>query len=259
MQGSQVPMGKKIIIPSAPFKNYQELEELAMKAKGEVKRIQIDVCDGKYVSSVSWPFTEFTNVDFEKLGDKSDFDSFLPFWENINYSADLMCENPEKYLQTIVAYGIDEIIIHFRSLQEQLPRQNLADFATHSKEGEFRAIVEKCKLYELNLILAVDVKTDLKEFMKFVQQNIQNINGFQVMGIEKIGFQGQLFVPKSLEIVKKLKKEFPEKLIYFDGGEDEETIPEIVDAGVDIFCVGHFLTKAENFEENLQIIKNLIR
>jgi hypothetical protein len=27
-----------------------------------------------------------------------------------------MIENPDKYLQTFIAYGVDEVVVHFRSL-----------------------------------------------------------------------------------------------------------------------------------------------
>lgn len=240
------------IIPSAPFKNYQELEDLAMKVKGELKRIQIDVCDGKFVPSVSWPFTEYSLGDFEKLGKKNDFDVYLPFWENINYSVDLMCENPQKYIETFVLYGIDEVVIHFRSIH--------TPGGVHTQET-FEKIEDICIKYQLDLILAVDEKTNLQEFIKFVDFNKNSIifSGFQVMGIEKIGFQNQEFDERSLEIVKTLKENFPTKEIYFDGGIDEDTIGEIHEAGVDAFCVGHFLTEADNFDENLQILKNLVR
>jgi pentose-5-phosphate-3-epimerase len=106
--------------------------------------------------------------------------------------------------------------------------------------------------------LAVDVQTDLNEFIKFAKENTENINAFQVMGIEKIGFQGQDFDVQSLVIVKKLKKEFPDMLVALDGGITDETIEEIGKAGVDIFCVGHFLTETADFEGNLHTLKQML-
>ncbi len=135
--------------------------------------------------------------------------------------------------------------MHFRSIEDNL--------------NVFSKIIDLAKNYELNLVLAVDVKTDFISFMEFAKENIENINAFQVMGIEKIGFQGQKFADESLGIVKKLKKTFPKKEIYFDGGEDEETVPKIKEAGVDVFCVGHYLTQAQDFEDNLRTLKELLR
>lgn len=233
------------IIPSAPFKNYTDIEALAEKVTSVLKRIQIDVCDGEFVKNTSWPFTEFSKNDFAAIGASDSVDVYLLHWENINYSADLMCLHPEKYIDSLVTYGIDEIIIHFRSIESNL--------------DVFADITEKAKNFDLNLCLAVDVKTDLEKFISFATENIENINTFQVMGIEKIGFQGQNFDERSLDIVKKLKQIFPDKRIMFDGGLNEETIESCVEAGVDIFCVGSYLTNTENFSENLQVVKNLIR
>ncbi len=234
------------IIPSAPFKNYEEIETLASKASGKVERIQIDICDGKYVPSTSWPFTEISKTDFEKMSQKNDLDVFLPDWENMNYSADLMVQSPERYIETLVAYGVDEIIIHFRSLEFD------------NVQEQFNKLSEVSKKFDLNFVLAVDIKTDFENFLDFAQKNSEQINSFQVMGIEKIGFQGQEFSKQSLEIVKTLKKNFPQKQVYFDGGINEETVKEIKDAGVDIFCVGSYLTKAIDFSLNLQTLKEFL-
>jgi pentose-5-phosphate-3-epimerase len=208
-----------------------------------VKRIQIDVCDGEYVVSLSWPFTEYQKNEFAKLGEKADFDVYLPDWEKMNYSVDLMVKSPEKYIQTFVAYGVDEVVVHFRSV---------------TSGDTWNKIFEQSKTFDLNLVVAVDMQTDVDEFLKFAQGNIENINAFQVMGIEKIGFQGQEFAEKSLEIVKALKKKFKTKKIYFDGGINAETIEEIHKSGVDVFCVGSFLTQSDDFSSDLKYLKELL-
>ncbi len=234
---------KDRIVPSNPFKSYEEIEEMAGKCRGELKRIQIDLCDGKYVGSVSWPFTSMTKLGFAQIGHDDKADVHLPLWESINYTADVMCEKPEGYIDSLIAYGFDEIILHFRSLDQK----------------SFHAIAEKAKFAELSLILAVDVQTNLEEFIVFAKENIERLDGFQVMGIEKIGFQKQSFTEKSLEIVKTLKEEFPGKKIMLDGGLSDKTITACRDAGVDQFCVGSYLSEAPNFLENLSTLKDLLR
>lgn len=236
---------KDRIIPSAPFKNYAEIEVLAHKVKGNLHRIQVDICDGEYVKSLSWPFTEKPKEEFASIGASDKYDLYLPLPDSLSYSADLMCVNPEKYIDSLVTYGIDEVLIHYRNIENDL--------------SIFAEIIEKSQNFELNLILAIDVQTDLNIFLDFAKKNIESINGFQVMGIEKIGFQGQEFAEESLDIVKTLKENFPNTKIYFDGGLNEDTIADCLDAGVDVFCIGSYLTKAQNFDENLQVVKNLLR
>jgi ribulose-phosphate 3-epimerase len=236
---------KEKIVPSAPFKNYEDLESLAMQADGAVKRIQIDVCDGKFVPSVSWPFTEYSKSDFEKLGKRDDFDVYLPLWENINYTVDMMVEHPEKYIETFAMYGVDEVIVHFLSLNDT--------------ERAFGIVSELCEKYELGLYIAVDVKSDIKKFLDFVQENLDKLKGVQVMGIENIGFQGQEFAPESLEIVSVLKEKFPDLKVLFDGGINEDTIENIRDAGVDVFCVGSYLTQADFFSDSLENLRHILK
>jgi pentose-5-phosphate-3-epimerase len=180
------------------------------------------------------------------LKDKPELDVYMPCWEDLNYTADLMCLNPEKYIETLVAYGFDEIIVHFRSLKDL---------------NQLEAILEMCEKYDLKLYLAVDMKSNFSEFMHTVQgvfnSRHPNFVGVQVMGIENIGQQHQDFVPETLEMVKKIKSESPDLKILFDGGITDENLLEIKNAGVDVFCIGHLLTDGD-FVDNLRFIKKLL-
>jgi len=222
------------IVPSAPFKGYQEIESLARKSVGKVSRIQIDMCDGHYVNSLSWPFTEY-GKNFKTVQG----DVYLPNWEDLEYTADLMVERPEQYIESCVEWGFDEIIIHFRSLNPE----------------NFLDISQKCQKYEMRLYLAIDKKTDFEQFLQFAKINRKQLTGFQVMGIENIGHQGQEFWEGSLSLVKSLKECFPEKTIMFDGGINEETFIEVAKAGVDIFCVGSYLTHSDYFADDLKFLQ----
>ncbi len=233
----------KSIIPSKPFKDYSDVEFLAVRAKGKVERIQVDICDGEYVKNVSWPFTETSKNDFANLYTKKELDVFMPELYDLNYTADLMCLNPEKYIETLVAYGFDEVIVHYRSL------------------WELKTLTAICEKFNLKLYFAIDVKTNILEFIEFIKVNLENMQdvfaGVQVMGIENIGVQGQEFNIRSLDIVRQVKAEFPNLKILFDGAINDETIEEIKNAGVDVFCVGSFLTEGD-FAEKLKYLKKNI-
>jgi pentose-5-phosphate-3-epimerase len=248
------------IVPSKPFENYADIEFLAAKAKGRVERIQVDICDGEYVKNVSWPFTEISKKNFltwSKTGIKENAglrDLYMPQQYDLNYTADLMCLNPENYIDTLVAYGFDEIIVHWRTIRENSEQQaKILDFATN---------------YILDLYIAVDVHTnteEVKDFFRKYAKNYIQFFGVQVMGIENIGLQGQGFDARSSEIVKEFRSFFDNELnkdlgiqqdyqILFDGGINEENLLEIKQLGVDVFCVGHLLTEGD-FVDNLKFIK----
>jgi pentose-5-phosphate-3-epimerase len=58
-------------------------------------------------------------------------------------------------------------------------------------------------------------------------------------------------------MVKKIKAEFPNLRILFDGGINDENLLDIKNAGVDVFCIGHLLTDGD-FVDNLRFIKKII-
>ncbi len=70
--------------------------------------------------------------------------------------------------------------------------------------------------------------------------------------------QGQEFAQESLEIVSVLKEKFPELKVLFDGGINEDTIENIRDAGVDVFCVGSYLTQSDFFSDSLESLKQIL-
>jgi pentose-5-phosphate-3-epimerase len=190
----------------------------------------------------------------------------MPEQYNLNYTADLMCLNPEQYFETLVHYGFDEIIIHVRSLN--IPPGPPSKGGESAQEQIVR-ILKTCEKYDLKLYLAIDMKTNFSEFTHMLQALLEtrssNLAGVQVMGIENIGLQGQEFKEEGLEIVRKikeLKSALPEGVqkefkILFDGGINEESLLEIKNAGVDVFCVGHLLTEGD-FVDNLKFIKKIL-
>lgn len=243
------------IIPSKPFKNYADIEALAAKAKGKVDRIQVDICDGEYVKNNSWPFTETAKNLFSDLYKKDELDIFMPEMYDISYTADLMCANPENYIETLVQYGFDQIIIHWRSIEGDSLKVN--------------KILEYAVNYSLDLYIAIDVKTDIEKVKSFFIEKSEFfpcLCGVQVMGIENIGLQGQEFDERSLDIVKHFREFFDTKMqnivkddfyILFDGGINEDNIDTIKDSGVNVFCVGHLLTEGD-FVENLKYLKKVL-
>lgn len=239
----------KNIVPSKPFKNFADIENLAAVAVNKVEKIQVDICDGEYVKNVSWPFTEISKNDFANLYKKKELDIFMPQMYDVSYTADLMCVNPQNYIETLVQYGFEDLIFHYGAL---MLNPNIQE--------EIVDIYGLCQKYDLKMFLAVKVNDDIDKFIKYAAhlKNINFIVGVQVMGIENIGLQGQKFDERSLDIVKRVSKEIKQGdenfQILFDGGINEETLEKVKEAGVDVFCVGHLLTDGD-FTNNLKYIK----
>lgn len=67
------------------------------------KLIQIDVCDGMYVSSITWTPDKNTN---------------LPKIDNIDYELDLMVLDTIKYIKIAADIGVCNVIIHSNNQEE---------------------------------------------------------------------------------------------------------------------------------------------
>jgi pentose-5-phosphate-3-epimerase len=99
------------IIPAIMPDDYEDLVAKAGLVKNKVDWVQIDVMDGKYTKSISWPYSSN-----EHFNDILNGDEGLPFWENINYELDLMVQDPESEALKWVNAGAGRIILHLKTL-----------------------------------------------------------------------------------------------------------------------------------------------
>src|SRR6185369_5235485 len=103
---------KMEIIPAILPKNFAEIEEKVSLIVGLSKNVQIDICDGKYVPSTTWPYWK-ADENFEKILKE---ERGMPEWEKINYEFDLMIENPtEDDARKWLSAGAEKIILHLES------------------------------------------------------------------------------------------------------------------------------------------------
>ena len=79
---------------------------------------------------------------------------------------------------------------------------------------------------------------------------LDRIDMVLVMTVEP-GFGGQKFMPAMMDKVRAIKERAPQMLIEVDGGVNDATIPQCVEAGVDICVAGTGVFRAENAEEAL--------
>ncbi len=189
---------------------------------GHCTLVQIDICDGVFTPKPTWPFVSGidTDLDFkglitEKMG--------LPHWEDIDVEIDLMCENPLQYVERFIRMGASKMIVHKDS---------------GSKE-EIKEVLELIQSFGVEAYLGV-AATQHVQGAQEISELLQVANGVQVMGVTP-GLQGQTFNPESIKTAHKLREEYPNLHIQIDGAENEETIPQFIDVGIDTFVVGSAL------------------
>lgn len=220
---------KKIeIIPAILPRDFSEINEKVELVKGFVKNIQIDICDGHFVPSFTWPYKKHDDT-FEKMLREEEG---LPDWQDIDYEFDLMVDHPEKVIDDWVAVGATRIILHAEA------------------KGDIASAV-KALLGRAEVGLAFNIETEV------VMPAGVDVSFIQLMGIDRVGFQGQDFDAKVIDKVKVVRKKYPNITISIDGGVSLETAPKLVAAGANRLVVGSAIFDSENPIDTVMKFKSL--
>lgn len=234
------------IIPAIMPKTFDELYDLASQVEGLVPLAQIDIMDGKFVASKSWPYDlgyPDRDEDFAALTRQEDG---LPFWETLDYEIDLMIAEPEKHLMEWAPLGASRLIVHAEAVQnwDQLLSLDIM-------QPEARRIGD-------DVVIAVGIAfnpdTDIGEYVDY----IEHFDFVQCMGIAKIGYQGQPYDEGVLEQINKIRRTFPNLPVSVDGGVSEKTAKELVQAGATRLIAGSAIFGAEDKEAAIGKLESIV-
>jgi len=232
------------IIPAILPKSYDELEKGIELAAGHVPVIQIDICDGGYVPSRTWPYLKGPGVEDMIFNDIVAQEKALPHWEEVDFEFDLMIKGVYEKIPDFISAGASRIIIHKASVDHEELENIVRDFGKHSEElGPF----------DVELGIALMPQDSVESIASIVDQ----IHFVQVMGVEKIGFQGQPASPYAVELVRTLRATYPNLVISVDGGVNLETAPDFLNAGASRLVVGSALFGNDDFLATLEEFKAL--
>lgn len=220
------------IIPAILPKDFDELERKLALLKdafailGEQKKpvVQIDICDGLFVKTKTWPYCE-----------KDILESLTPFCDNFDFEIDLFVQHPKEVLPNWQKIGAKRIVLHV----ESLVNQSLSD-----------------------LFIDLDVQTvqfgfslNLETTIKGLDQYVRDADFFQFMGINKVGYQGQKFNKGVLKKIKIFRQDNPEVIISVDGGVNLKNFQDLIKAGANRLVVGSAIFGKHDAEEIAKIIK----
>jgi len=221
----------------------KSFEDLALKVDsvaGFVSRVQIDVMDGKFVPERTWPYFSYHDSEFVAILSES---AGLPLWDKIDYEVDLMVSTPETDVFDWIKAGVKRVILHIESTEElvKLIGEIRAEFG-NPKESEFAPEIG----------IAANNDTSFEELEEFVSL----ADFIQVMGIARIGYQGEKFDERAISRITQLRKKFPGLIISVDGGVNNETAPRLVEAGASRLVSGSYLFKSLNIKEAIETLRN---
>lgn len=214
------------IIPAIIPQNYKDLEEHVRIVSNFVPLVQVDVTDGKFVQSKSWPYN---NRDQDAYRQILSEDIGMPFWDTIDYEIDLMVSNPEAEARHWVAAGAGRIILHVESSDNLKP------------------IIE-----ELQGVVSIGLAVSPGTTLEKIYPHISEIDFVQFMGIKKIGFQGEMLEGSVLSAITKLRDSYPELIISVDGGVTLDNAYSLVKAGARRLVSGSAIYESGDIEDTIR-------
>ena len=216
-------MGLKIA-PSLLAANFSNLQaDMDMINRSEADWLHLDIMDGVFVPNISFGFPVLKHV--AKLCHKP-------------LDVHLMIVSPEKFIPEVKALGAYMMNVHY----EACP--HLHRVIQQIKEAGMKAGVT------LNPATPVALLADI----------IRDVDMVLLMSVNP-GFGGQEFIPHTLEKVRELRalieRTGSSALIEVDGGVNDETAPQLLEAGADVLVAGSYVFKSPTPEDTIHALKAL--
>lgn len=217
------------IIPAIMPKSFSDLSEKMSLVSGFVPMVQIDVMDGVFVPSKSWPYVKNPDPDFEYIQKEQ---KEFPYWQELDFEVDLMVNNAEVLAGSWIGAGAKRLIFHIESLVN----------SKSAIEQIKKSLPVKDSFLYTEIGIAINPDTPNEKLEPVLSQ----VDFVQFMGIQKIGFQGQPFDDRVLEKIIRLRTELPNVTISVDGSVNMETAPSLMDAGVNRLVIGSAIFERED-------------
>ncbi len=219
------------VVPAIIPKTKELLEEEIKKVSSFAKLIQIDISDGIFTSTKTWPYNGrdvefFDSLKKEEVG--------WPHWEDLEFEVHLMVQNPEDVLLDWINTGASGFVVHVEAAKD------------------FQKIIDLCRVHEVSVGVAIKPATNISLLEPFASQ----VDFIQVMGSDLLGKHGVGLEDVAVEKIKSLRALYPERIIAIDIGVNAETRDVLVSAGATKLISGGDILNAVNPEEEFRILES---
>ncbi len=230
-------MHDRTIIPALLCGSLEEITRKLEIIEGATPMVQLDVVDGTYAPSFSWPYTKQGAETDQTLSTEEEG---LPLWKTFDFEADLMVSHSARDAALWVKMGAARIVIHQNSPDAHEALQLLQPY----REGAYPVAIG----IALPSIGSVGMLQPYEHLFDYIQ----------VMGIARVGRQGEPFDANALQTVRIIRHAYPSMPIQVDGGVKEECIPELKAAGVTRFVVGSAIFTNAHPKEYIAMLEHCV-
>ncbi|OGG79614.1 hypothetical protein A3A39_02195 [Candidatus Kaiserbacteria bacterium RIFCSPLOWO2_01_FULL_54_13] len=217
------------IIPTCVPRSAADLAQSAHAISSFSSSIHIDIVDGIFAPSYTWPYTK--NGVFE------DFD--LSSVSGLSAEIHLMVEEPREIGLQFARAGASRILGHV----EAFDSENDAHSALYAwRRSDVREV-------GLGILMGTPLEV--------LEHHMLIVDVVHVMTIASIGKQGIPYDKNAPARVAEFHRHHPEVMISVDGGVSASNIEELARAGASRFCVGSAIVKAADPAKEYARLKTL--
>lgn len=145
----------------------------------------------------------------------------------------LMIENPENYVEEFVKAGAASITVH-------------QEASTH-----LHGLIQKIKELGIKAAVSINPGTPLEA----IEEVLDDVDMVLIMSVNP-GFGGQAFIPSVLDKVVELRGLKDDLDIQMDGGINDKTAGDCIDAGANILVAGSYIFGAEDRKAAVESLRS---
>jgi len=213
------------VIPAIIPKDFDDLKDKIDLVIDFVDTVQVDISDGEFAKSITWPYTEGEDVP----------NHAFPYKDSLNIEIDLFVINPEEIVDAWVGAGAKAIVLHLETVED--PTVLIADL----------------RIQDIKVGLSINPSTKNHVLYKWISE----VDFVQFMGNDNVGYSGVELDPNVYDKIKELRKNFAELEIAVDIGVNFETAPKLVRVGANKLISGSTIFESKNIKEAIKKLENI--
>ena len=211
----------KIAVSYLSSDNYKKCIERINKTSCDM--LHVDMCDGKYVEDKNFTMSEL--ISTLKVSTKP-------------LDIHMMVQNPMKYIDDLAMLNVETITIHI----------NIGDNPLE--------VINYIQSIGLKAGIAINPNQDISELKPFLDK----VDEVLIMSVIP-GKGGQSFIETTVEKINQINviKANHHFIVGVDGGINSETVTLLKDKNIDLIISGSYVTKKDDFEEAINLLKDSIK